>query len=80
MNVGFSTDARGRHGLKYAILHVLVFTFTSRLREMSKIRMTLSTMIAVALILGLTACSTVKDEPAPAAPAPVVLEPKPDRG
>lgn len=47
---------------------------------MSKIRMTLSTMIAVALILGLTACSTVKDEPAPAAPAPVVLEPKPDRG
>lgn len=37
-------------------------------------------IIAVALVLGLSACSTVKEEPAPAAPAPVVLEPKPDRG
>lgn len=35
--------------------------------------------IAVMLVLGVTACSTVKHEPAPAAPAPA-FEPKPDRG
>lgn len=45
---------------------------------MSNVNRTVLAMIAAALVL--SACSTVKQEPAPAAPAPVVLEPKPDRG
>ncbi len=45
---------------------------------MSNVNRTVLAMIAAALVL--SACSTVKHEPAPAAPAPVVLEPKPDRG
>ena len=37
-------------------------------------------MVAVVIVLGLSACSTTKHEPAPEAPAPVVMEPKADRG
>ncbi len=47
---------------------------------MNNIDRSLLAIIAVSLLLGLSACSTVKHEPAPEAPAPVVLEPKPDRG
>lgn len=37
-------------------------------------------LTAALLVLGLSACGTTKHEPAPEAPAPVVFEPKPDRG
>ena len=39
---------------------------------------TLLTAIAAAFVLGTVGCSTMKHEPAPAAPEPV-MEPKPDR-
>jgi len=50
---------------------------------MSNVNRTVLAMIAAALVL--SACSTVKHEPAPAAAAPapmapIALEPKPDRG
>ncbi len=52
---------------------------------MNNINRSVFAIIAVALVLGLSACSTVKHEaapmaPTPAASAPVGLEPKADRG
>lgn len=47
---------------------------------MSHVNRSVLAITAVMLVLGLAACSTTKNEPAPEAPAPVYYEPKPDRG
>jgi predicted component of type VI protein secretion system len=50
---------------------------------MKSIKGSVLAIFAVALVLGISACSTTKQEPAPAAAAPmapVELAPKPDRG
>lgn len=50
---------------------------------MNNINRSVPAFIVLAVVLGLSACSTVKHEPAPEASAPLApinLEPKPDRG
>ena len=47
---------------------------------MSNVNRSVLAIVSVVLVRGITACSTTKNEPAPETPAPVYLEPKPDRG